>query len=93
MIIDNASTAATAGTSTIRLRNDAAFNVIKYCILKGSETAPGSGIVFFNINTGSDGNLIDNNDITSSSDANRPVNAIYSSGNRRQSNQPKHNQQ
>ena len=56
MIIDNASTAATAGTSTIRLRNDASSNVIKYCILKGSETAATSGIVFFNITTGNDGN-------------------------------------
>lgn len=74
----------TAGTSTIRFINDATNNLIKFCNLKGSSTAVASGIVFFSTSvsgiTGNDHNTIDNNNITSCSDATRPVNAIFSLG-------------
>jgi hypothetical protein len=83
MTITNTSTSATAGTSTIRFINDASNNILRYCTLKGSNTVAGSGILFFSTTTqttGNDGNTVDNNNITSSADANRPLNAIYSSG-------------
>ncbi len=86
LVISNASVSATAGTSTIRFINDASRNTIKYCILKGSSTATATtagGIVLFSSTTGTtgnDGNKIDNNDITNSLNANRPVKAIFSFG-------------
>ncbi|MEI6596319.1 MAG: hypothetical protein WCO28_12205, partial [Bacteroidota bacterium] len=82
LVISNTSTSNTSGTSTIRFINDASGNTIKYCTLKGSSTAS-NGILFFSTSTGSAGNnnnTIDNNNITNSADANRPVNAIYSLG-------------
>ena len=83
LVITNTSTAATAGTSTIRFINDATSNTVKYCTIKGSTTDPAGGILNFSTastGTGNDGNLIDNNNITNASDANRPLNAIYSLG-------------
>ena len=83
LTITNNSTSATSGTSTLRLINDATLNTIKYCTLKGSSTDGSAGIIFLSGTsgtTGNDGNTIDNNDITCSTDANRPVNAIFSSG-------------
>jgi hypothetical protein len=80
MVIVNTSTTA---NSTIRFINDATNNTIKYCNIKGSETQATGGVVFFSTTTGStgnDANTIDNNNITSSSDANRPINAVYSLG-------------
>jgi hypothetical protein len=81
--ITNTSIVATAGTSTIRFINDATNNSVKYCIVKGSSTDAASGIFFFSTTTGTtgnDGNTIDNNDITCSLSANRPLNVIFSSG-------------
>ena len=83
LVITNTSTASTAGTSTIRFINDATSNTVKYCTIKGSTTDPAGGILNFSTastGTGNDGNLIDNNNITNASDANRPLNAIYSLG-------------
>lgn len=83
LTINNTSTSATAGTSTIRFINGASNNTIQYCLLRGATTNTGSGIVFFSTSTGATGNhtnTITNNNITSSTDANRPVNAIYSEG-------------
>jgi hypothetical protein len=83
LIITNTSTSNTSGTSTIRFINDANNNTVKYCVLKGSEMVATSGIVFFSTSTrttGNDGNLIDNNDITNSANADRPLNAIFSLG-------------
>lgn len=70
-------------TSTIRFINDATTNTVRFCHLKGSERSSSSGIVFFSttINeTGNDNNSITNNQISSSSDAHRPVNVVYSEG-------------
>ena len=83
LVITNTSTANTAGTSTFRFITDASSNTVKYCTLKGSSTDAASGILFFSTTTGTtgnDSNTIDNNNITNSADANRPVNAIYSLG-------------
>ncbi|MEI7473074.1 MAG: hypothetical protein WCJ85_12510, partial [Chitinophagaceae bacterium] len=83
LIITNTSTLSTVGTSTIRFINDASSNMVKYCTIKGSSTSASLGIILFSTTTGStgnDGNTIDNNNITNSADANRPLNAIYSAG-------------
>ncbi len=83
LIITNLSTSAVAGTSTISLINDATSNTVKYCTIKGSSTNASSGVIMFSTTTGTtgnDGNTFDNNNITSSTDANRPLNAIYSAG-------------
>ncbi len=81
LTISNTSTSATAGTSTIRLINDATNNVVKYCNIKGSSNN-GANIIFSTTtgSTGNDNNTIDRNNITNAADANRPVNAIYSLG-------------
>ncbi len=82
LVIVNYMSSATAGTSTIRFVNDATFNTVKYCILRGSEAA--SGVLFFSMTTGAlgnDDNLIDHNDITCGDAMRRPIYAIYSSGN------------
>jgi len=83
LVINNQSTSNTAGTCTIRFLNDATNNTIKYCSILGAETRTTSGVVFFSTTTGStgnDNNTISNNNISASTNANRPVNAIYSSG-------------
>jgi len=83
LTITNTSTSATAGTSTIRFINDATANTMKYCTVKGSEMDASGGVIFFSTagtGNGNDGNTIDNNNITNSSDANRPLNAVYSAG-------------
>jgi hypothetical protein len=82
-IFSNTSTSNTSGTSTFRFINDANTNTIQYCSIKGSTTDASSGVLFFSTTTGTtgnDGNLIENNTITNSIDANRPLNAIYSAG-------------
>ncbi len=81
--IINSGTSPVAGISTIRFINDATNNTIKYCTIKGSETVADGGIIYFSTttaSTGNDGNTISNNNITSESDAYRPVNAIFSLG-------------
>ncbi len=83
LTITNTSILTTPGTSTIRLYNDATSNTVKYCTIKGSTLDASGGILFFSTTTGTtgnDGNLIDYNNITNSTDANRPLNAIYSLG-------------
>ncbi len=88
--IDNSSTVATTGTSTIRFINSAETNTIKYCTLKGSTTSTTDGILTFSTSTagnGNDNNLIDNNVITCSG-VNRPLNALYSNGSSGRENNP-----
>ncbi len=82
LFITNMSTSSAAGTSTIRFINDALYNKVQYCNLRGSSTATIGGIVLFHtgITTGNDNNIIENNKLTCASDNNRPVNVIYSSG-------------
>ena len=83
LVITNTSTSNTNGTSTIRFINDAGFNTIKYCFIKGSERSDNSGIVFFSTSggsTGNDNNTIDNNDLTCSADADRPRHVVYAVG-------------
>jgi len=81
--IINTSTSSAAGTSTIRLINDATQNTIQYCNIKGSQTLASSGIIFFSTastGVGNDNNLILKNNITNAANANRPVNTIFSIG-------------
>ena len=81
--IINTSITSTSGTSTFRFYSDAMNNVIKYCTIKGSSMDASGGIIIFSgtaRTNGNDNNIIDNNDITCSTDANRPINTIYSSG-------------
>ncbi|MEI7982198.1 MAG: hypothetical protein WCI71_11140, partial [Bacteroidota bacterium] len=83
LIITNTSVSSTAGASTIRFINDACSNTVKYCNLKGSSLDPSGGVLPFSTTTGStgnDNNTIDNNDITCSTNANRPVNVLYALG-------------
>ncbi|MBS1513894.1 MAG: T9SS type A sorting domain-containing protein [Bacteroidetes bacterium] len=58
LTIRNTSNSTTVGTSTIRLQNDACYNVIKYCVLQGSakDGNSGTGIVQFGTTTGTLGN-------------------------------------
>ncbi|MEI6823278.1 MAG: FG-GAP-like repeat-containing protein, partial [Bacteroidota bacterium] len=80
--IINVSTLATAGTSTIRFINDASYNTVKYCTIKGSTYDANAGVLFFSTGTttGNLGNHIDNNNITNADNANRPRYTIYSLG-------------
>jgi len=83
LTIINSSISATAGTSTVRLINDASNNIVRYCFIKGSTADPAAGILFLSTTTGTtgnDGNTFENNDITNAADASRPVNALYSTG-------------
>jgi gliding motility-associated-like protein len=82
LTLSNTSTASTAGTSTIRLINDATANTLKYLNIKGSSMDTAGGIINFSTTigtTGNDINTIDNNAITNALGA-RPINAIYSLG-------------
>jgi hypothetical protein len=77
------STSSSAGTSTIRFINDASNNTVQYCTIKGSSTATTNGgiiLLHTGISTGNDNNIIDNNNLTCTTDYNRPVSVIFSSG-------------
>ena len=66
--------------STIRFENNATYNTVKYCKLKGSSHDGNSGIVcFFTSSAGNNFNTIDNNEITRAG-ANPPFNGIFSNG-------------
>ena len=83
LTITNTSTSTSPGngTSTIGIvgfANAANNNTIKYCTIKGSTLDAYSGVIF--IYTSATSTNISNNNITSASDANRPLNAIYSGG-------------
>jgi len=84
LTISNTSVSNIAGTSTVRFINDAVGNTVEYCTIKGSETNTVSGVIFFSTGgvngNGNDNNTIDTNNITNSTDLNRPLNAIYSAG-------------
>jgi hypothetical protein len=80
LVITNTSTSNTSGTSTIRFYSGACNNTVKFCTIKGSTTDGSGGVIFFSATSANTGNTIDNNNITNSADANRPVNTIYSGG-------------
>jgi len=82
LVISNTRAAGDNNTSTIRFINDATFNTIKYCTLKGSTTNSSYGILFFSTaltSTGNSNNTIDHNVITCAG-SNRPYVGIYSIG-------------
>ena len=82
LTIANTSLSSIAGTSTISFINDATTNNVRYCNIKGSNTDGNGGVVFFRTAaiTGNDNNIIEYNNLTSNSDANRPQNMITSLG-------------
>lgn len=81
LTISNASTANTAGTSTIRFINDATNNTVRNCTVEGASTLVSSGTVLFSTGAsiGNVYNSIVGNTIKSVG-TNLPTNAIYSSG-------------
>jgi hypothetical protein len=82
LTITNKNISSTAGTSTIRLINDASYNFIKYCNLKGSSQSITDGIVCFSTasSTGNNTNTIIANNITKADAILGPINAVYSIG-------------
>ncbi len=75
--------------STIKFNNDATYNTVKYCVIKGSATGSEMGILLFSstaTSAGNSHNSIDHNEITNAG-GNRPVSTITSTGN---SNFPNH---
>ena len=86
LTITNTNNTTSTNTCTISLRNDAQYNTIQYCTLKGSATVPVSntgGIILFftalSTGTGNNNNTITNCDFTNEG-GNRPTLAICSSG-------------
>jgi len=68
-------------SSTIMFTNDATYNVVKYCVIKGSTTGE-RGILYFSptaTTTGNSHNTVDHNEITNYG-GNRPLMAIFSRG-------------
>ncbi len=82
LTISNSSTAATAGTSTIRYINDAVSNTIQNTTINGAATGASTGNIIFSTTTGTTGN--DNNTVTACNigpvGATSPANGILSSG-------------
>ena len=67
---------------TLQYINDAIGNVVKHCIIKGSNTSPSTGVIFFSTTTGTNGNdnnLIDSCDIGDAATG-TPTNMICSVG-------------
>lgn len=82
LTISNTSISGGANVSTIRFINDATYNTVQYCTIKGSTTRSDAGILYFTTSTGTLGNsnnTIDHNNITNA-DSKRPLNTIYSNG-------------
>jgi trimeric autotransporter adhesin len=84
LTISNTSTSNTAGTSTIRLVNDATNNTITNCsILGSSRTAPttNGGTIFISTaaSSGNDNNTFSNNKIGPAG-TNLPTKAVYAAG-------------
>ncbi|HYV92820.1 MAG TPA: T9SS type A sorting domain-containing protein [Chitinophagales bacterium] len=82
LTIDN--TNGTASTGTVRLYNDAQFNIIRNCTLKGSSSATTAGVIYFGVANavsllGNDNNTITNCIIRESS-AGDPIFGISSVG-------------
>ena len=83
MTIQNTSTSAIAGTSTVSFLNDALGNTLQDCNVLGSSLATSGGIIFFGAvsSYGNDDNVVSNCSI-SNCGGNRPLNALcsYSTG-------------
>lgn len=84
LTISNITVSSTAGTSTIRLINDATNNTITNCSLLGSSTMTANtigGTIFFwtGVSSGNDNNTISNCNLGPAG-ANLPSKAVYSGG-------------
>ncbi|MCX6283144.1 MAG: hypothetical protein NTW31_02750 [Bacteroidetes bacterium] len=67
-------------SSTIRFTNDATYNTVKYCVIKGSGSGGDKGTMLFTntvTTTGNSNNTIDHNEITNNG-GNRPLMTIFS---------------
>ncbi|TAE11522.1 MAG: S-layer family protein, partial [Bacteroidetes bacterium] len=75
------SNTATGNSSALRLTNDASNNTITKCMLQGSGSSAGAGVIMFATGTagGNDGNNINNCNITAAG-SNLPINAVVSTG-------------
>jgi hypothetical protein len=75
-------TQTTASNYTIQFINDATYNTIEYCTVKGSSTSSTTGVIQFSTTTGATGN--DNNTIQSCTIKNgsggNPAVGVYSGG-------------
>ncbi|MEI6061758.1 MAG: hypothetical protein WCR72_13710, partial [Bacteroidota bacterium] len=77
LVVENSSTAGYA----FQLINDASFNGIQYCVVKGASISTANGIISFAGTTGTTGNsnnLVDNCEIRDG--VSSPLYAVYSSG-------------
>ncbi|MCK9422819.1 MAG: hypothetical protein M0Q38_09485 [Bacteroidales bacterium] len=73
-------TSGDGNSSTIRFTNDATYNTVEYCKIKGSTPAGDKGIVYFSptvTTAGNSHNTIDHNEITNYG-GNRPLMTIFS---------------
>lgn len=82
LTIENTSTSSTSTANTIRFINDAGYNTMQYCTIKGGQSTPTGGVILFSTTTGTTGN--GNNkvaycDITKTA-AGRPTTAIAFNG-------------
>lgn len=79
-IINSSYSNAVAGTSNIRFINDASYNTVKFCTIKGSSAIVPGGVILFHTSsvTGNNYNNITDNDITNAADGYRPLYTIYS---------------
>lgn len=76
LIIENTNT----GGYTMQFINDAGYNLVKYCNVKGVNTTTTEGVIFFNTasSAGNDYNTIDHCDVHDG--ASTPANCIFSAG-------------
>jgi len=77
LIIENTSSAG----FTIQFINDASYNVVQYCSVRGSSSSSSNGVITFGATNAAEGNnydLIDNCEIRNSNSD--PLYAVYSSG-------------
>lgn len=84
LTISNTSTAATAGTSTLKFQGDATNNTITNCAILGSATVPNAtagGVIYFGTGTttGNDGNVISYCNVGPAG-SNLPSKLIFASG-------------
>ncbi|MBL0177027.1 MAG: fibronectin type III domain-containing protein [Ignavibacteria bacterium] len=75
-------TALSATANALRFINDASYNTVQYCVLRGANTSSTGGVVLFGGTTGTtgnDNNTIDNCDLRESWTG-FPLNLLYASG-------------
>ncbi|MBI3193169.1 MAG: InlB B-repeat-containing protein [Ignavibacteriae bacterium] len=64
LTIENTSISSTSTANAIRFINDADYNTINYCTIKGGQSSTTGGVILFSTSTGTNGN--DNNTVSNS---------------------------